>query len=103
MRVTFRANLPGRFCVHCRMHTLERYDAGTLRHLAKPGGLLLKLDQAELAKNPTSRATESSRRNLMAVLHTVRQVYGSAVAIDVADLVQLTAPAIDLAPENWTA
>jgi hypothetical protein len=29
----------------------------------------------------------------MAVRHTVKQVYGSAVEIEVADLVKLTAPA----------
>lgn len=75
------------------MHILERNDAGTLKHLVKQGGFLLKLHQAELAKDPTSRATESSRSNLMAVRHTVNQVYGSAVAIDVAALVKLTAPA----------
>src|SRR6266853_1107419 len=94
MRVTFRANFPGRFCVHCRMHVLEGLDAGTLKHLVKQGGFLLKLHQAELANNPTSRATESSRSNLMAVRHTVKQVYGSAVAIDVADLVKLTLPSM---------
>jgi hypothetical protein len=76
------------------MHVLEGLDVGTLKHLVKQGRFLLKLHQAELAKNPTSRATESSRSNLMAVRHTVKQVYGSAVAIDVADLVKLTAPAI---------
>jgi hypothetical protein len=94
MRVTFRANMPGRFCVHFRMHTLERNDVGTLKHLVKQGGFLLKLHLAEFAKDPTSRATESSRSNLMAVRHTVKQVYGSAVEIDVTDLIKLTAPAI---------
>jgi hypothetical protein len=75
------------------MRTLERNDAGTLKHLVKQGGFLLKLHQAEFAKDPTSRATESSRSNLIAVRHPVKQVYGSAVEIDVADLVRLTAPA----------
>jgi len=75
------------------MQTLDRNDLGTLKHLVKQGGFLLKLHQAEIAKDPTSRATESSRSNLMAVRHTVKQVYGSAVEIDVTDLVKLTAPA----------
>jgi hypothetical protein len=75
------------------MHTLERNDAGTLKHLVKQGGFLLKLHQAEFAKDPSSHASESSRSNLIAVRHTVKQVYGSAVEIDVADLVKLTAPA----------
>jgi hypothetical protein len=76
------------------MHVLEELDAGTLKHLVKQGGFLLKLHQAELAKDPTSSATESSRSHVMAVRHTVKQVYGSAVAIDVADLVKLSAPAM---------
>jgi hypothetical protein len=76
------------------MHVLEGIDVGTLKNLVKQGRFLLKLHQAELAKNPTSRATESSRSNLMAVRHTVKQMYGSAVAVDVADLVKLTAPAM---------
>jgi hypothetical protein len=76
------------------VHTLERNDAETLKHLVKQGGFLLKLHLAEFAKDPTSRATESSRSNLMAVRHTVKQLYGSAVAIDVGDLVKLTAPSM---------
>ena len=85
MRVTFRANLPGMFCVHCRMHVLEGLDAGTLKYLVKQAGFLLKLHQAELAKNPTSRATKSSRSNLMAVRHTFKEMYGEAVARDMGD------------------
>jgi hypothetical protein len=65
-----------------------RDDAGILKHLVKQGGFLLKLHLAEFAKDPLSRATESSRSNLMAVQHTVEQVYGSGVAID--DLVKPT-------------
>jgi hypothetical protein len=76
------------------MHVVDELNAGILKHLVKQGGFLLKLHQVELAKDPTSRATESSRSNLLAVRHTVKQVYGSAVAIDVADLVKLTAPSM---------
>jgi len=76
------------------MQTLERNDLGTLKHLVKQSRFLLKLHQAEFAKDPTSRATESSRSNVMAVRHTVKQVYGAAVEIDVADLVKLTAPSM---------
>jgi hypothetical protein len=65
-----------------------RDDAGILKHLVKQGGFLLKLHLAEFAKDPLSRATESSRSNLMAVQHTVEQVYGSGVAID--DLIKPT-------------
>ena len=84
---------PERFCVHWGMHVVDELNAGILKHLVKQGGFLLKLHQVELAKDPTSRATESSRSNLLAVRHTVKQVYGSALEIDVADLVKLTAPA----------
>jgi hypothetical protein len=72
------------------MHVLEELGAGTLKHLVKRG--LLKLHRAELAKDPTS-ATESSRSNLMEVRQTVKQLYGSTVATDVADLVKLAMPA----------
>jgi hypothetical protein len=72
------------------MQTLERNELGTLEHLVKQGGFLVKLHLAEFAKDPTSHATESSRSNLMAVRHTVKQVYGSAVEIDVTDLVTVT-------------
>jgi len=37
--------------------------------------LLLRLYQAELASDPTSCATESSRSNLMALRHTIAQMY----------------------------
>ena len=43
--------------------------------------------QAELAKDPASRATESSRSNVIALWHTIRQIYGKAVARDVANLI----------------
>lgn len=82
------------FCVQWRMRLLEALDVGTLKYLVKQCRFLLKLHQAELAKDPTSHATGSSRSNLMAVHHTVKQLYGSAVAMDVAGLVTLTAPAI---------
>ena len=72
------------------MHLLEELDSGTLKHLGKQGGFLLRLHQAELAKDPTSRATESSRSNLIAIQHTVKQMYGEAVARDVARGIKLT-------------
>jgi hypothetical protein len=43
---------------------------------------LLRLCRAESAKDPT-RATESSRSIVIAVQHTVRQLYGEEVAWDV--------------------
>ena len=75
------------------MHLVEELDSGSIKRLGKQVRFLLRIHQAELAKDPTSHATESSRSNLMAVQHTVKRMYGGAVARDVADLVTLTAPA----------
>ena len=44
----------------------------------KQSGLLLRLYQAERSKDPASRATESSRSNLIALRHTIAQIYGGA-------------------------
>jgi len=44
--------------------------------MAMQGDLLLRLYQAELAKDPTSRAAESSRSNMIALRHTIDQIYG---------------------------
>ena len=72
------------------MGHLEERDSGTIERLAKQNGFLLSTYQAELAKDPASRATESSRSNLIALWHTIWQIYGSAVARDVANLVYAT-------------
>lgn len=58
----------------------------SIERLGKQNRLLLRMHQAELAKDPTSYATASSRSNLMAVQHTVEQIYGEAVARDVSNL-----------------
>ena len=78
------------------MHLVEELYSGTIKRLGKQGGFLLRMHQADLAKDPTSLATESSRSNLMAVQHTVKQMFGEAVARDVANLVTLTVPAQDM-------
>jgi hypothetical protein len=70
------------------MHLSEAIESETLKRLRKQGGFLLRTYQAELAKAPTSHATESSRSNLMALQHTIEQMYGEAVARDVAILVR---------------
>ena len=51
---------------------------------------LLRIYRAESAKDPTSRATEASRSNVIAMQHTVRQMYGEAVVRDVANLITAT-------------
>jgi hypothetical protein len=73
------------------MHAMEELDSITIKRLGEQSRFLLRIHQAELAKNPTSRATKSSRSNLMAVQHTLEQMYGKAVARDVANLVSPTA------------
>ena len=73
--------------VHRRVDYLRELDSETIERLGKQGGFLLSTYQAELAKDPDSSSTESSRSNVIALWHTIRQIYGKAVARDVADLV----------------
>ena len=54
----------------------EEKHLETIERVKKQSALLLRLYQSELARNPTSRATESSRSNLMALRHTIAQLYG---------------------------
>ena len=56
----------------------EQLDLRTMERVGKQSGLLLRLYQAELARDPTSRDTESSRSNLIALRHTIKQMYGNA-------------------------
>jgi hypothetical protein len=58
------------------MQSEEQLDSGTMERVEKQSGLLLRLYQAELAKDPASRATEYSRSNLIALRHTIAQIYG---------------------------
>ncbi len=58
------------------MQSEEQLHLGTIERVRKQSALLLRLYQAELASDPTSRATESSRSNLMALRHTIAQIYG---------------------------
>jgi hypothetical protein len=86
--LTFGANFLLSLCVQCCMHLSEEFDSETLKRLGKQGGFLLRTYQAEFAKAPTSHATESSRSNLIAVQHTIEQMYGEAAARDVATVVR---------------
>jgi len=72
------------------MHLVEELDTVTIERLRKQGEFLRRIYRAEFAKDPTSHATESSRSNVLAMQHTVRQMYGEAVARDVANLVTAT-------------
>jgi hypothetical protein len=68
------------------MQVAEQLDSASIERLRKQSGFLLGIYLAEIAKDPASRATESSRSNVIAMKHTVRQMYGEAVARDVAPL-----------------
>jgi hypothetical protein len=68
------------------MQLLEELDSITINRLGKQGKFLLRIHQADLATDPTSHATKSSRSNLMAVQHTVKEMYGEAVARNVTNL-----------------
>jgi hypothetical protein len=47
-----------------------------MERVRKQSALLLRLYQAELARDPCSFAAESSRSNLMALRHTIALMYG---------------------------
>jgi len=59
-------------------------DAETIERLQEQSELLLRMYQAEFAKDPTSLATESSRSNMIALRHSINQIYGAA-GLDVAN------------------
>lgn len=60
------------------MKSEGQLELGTRERVGKQTGLLLRLYQTELASDPTSRATESSRSNLIALRHTIDQMFGNA-------------------------
>jgi hypothetical protein len=55
-------------------------DAETVERLDEQSELLLRMYQLELAKDPNSRATEFSHSNLIALRHSVDQIYGEAAS-----------------------
>jgi hypothetical protein len=69
------------------MQLAQEIGPETIERLEKQIGFLIRIHDADLAKDATSHATKSSRSNLMAVQHTLRQMYGAVVAGDVARLV----------------
>jgi hypothetical protein len=62
------------------MQMAAQVGSVTIERLRKQREFLLRIYRAESAKDPTSRATESSRSNVIAVQHTVRQIYGGEIA-----------------------
>ena len=69
------------------MQLVQELDSGTIERLGEQSRFLLGTYEEELAKDPASSATESSRSNVIALWHTIKQIYGKAVARDVANLV----------------
>jgi hypothetical protein len=65
------------------METRAQLNPEVVERLEEQSGLLLRTYQAEFAKDPTSRATESSRSNLIALRHTINQIYGESAVLDV--------------------
>ena len=53
-------------------------DAETIERLGEQSELLLRLYQLELDRDPSSRATESSRSNMIALRHSIDQICGEA-------------------------
>jgi hypothetical protein len=78
--MNFRVNFAQKPFVQWSMHPVEQLDSVTIERLRKQGRFLRRIYRAEFAKDPTSRATESSRSNMIAVQHTVKQMYGEDVA-----------------------
>ena len=60
-------------------------DAETIERLEEQSRLLLRTYQAEFAKDPASPATEASRSNMIALRHSINQIYGAAAGLDVAN------------------
>ena len=60
------------------MQTEAQLNPETIEGLEEQSGLVLRIYEAELAKDPNSHATESS--NLIALRHTITQIYGESAA-----------------------
>jgi hypothetical protein len=69
------------------MDCLQELDSGRIERLGEQSRFLLATYEEELGKDPASRATESSRSNVIALWHTIRQIYGKTVARKVTNLV----------------
>jgi hypothetical protein len=67
------------------MNCAGALDAETIERLRRQHELLANTYYSELLKDPTSLAAQSSRSNVMAVAHTITQLYGEGVAQDVTE------------------
>jgi len=61
---------------HCGANTIER--------LEEQSELLLKIYESDLAKHPMSAANKSSRSNMIALWHSINQIYGEVAASAIA-------------------
>ena len=61
-----------------------------LERLEEQSALLLRTYCSQLSKDPDSRATASSRSNLIALLHSITQIYGEDAALEVKQAVGFT-------------
>src|ERR1700746_688631 len=77
------------------MYTEAHLDAETSERLEEQTRLLLRIYQAEFTKDPASPATESSRSNMIALRHTINQIYGQAAALEAAKVANSLDPATD--------
>jgi hypothetical protein len=68
------------------MPVVEQLDTVTNERLRKQGQFLLRVYQTEFDQDPASRATEFARSNVIALQHTVRQLYGEGIARNVVSL-----------------
>jgi hypothetical protein len=64
------------------MHSEAQLNPETVERLEEQSRLLLRTYELEMAKDPASRATESARSNLIALRHTINQIYGQSAALD---------------------
>lgn len=73
------------------MHGGAQLNPEIMDRLEEQSGLLLRTYQAEVAKDRTSRATESARSNLIALKHSISQIYGESAVVDVASALRFAA------------
>jgi len=76
------------------MHPEPQLGPETIERLEEQSGLLLRTYELEFAKNPTSHGTESARSNLIALRHTISQIYGESAALEVTDALRFAAVSV---------
>lgn len=67
------------------MNTEAELNQETIERLEEQSALLRRIYEAEFARDPASHATESARSNLIALKHSISQIYGESVALGVAN------------------